>query len=687
MMADGGNNASAEMTIVRQVPETKILEIPSASMERFEESPHPFYYWERHLLRLRLGSRSIGLAMGLRKRNAVHWWEACGMTVLQKSPEFSVIEMAGSVPHRVMSPEEFQSHPGYGNPYLHRHNWLSGHIHARLHANGVCEIFARHINSKFVDDGADLDDAVPVIGFDVKEADPAVSLYNGPWTGEHKELEIDGVRMDVSEISRFARPEQPGVMENIGRFLVWQPYAGVELYGGICPDELTGDPFIFRAEQKVIPRGMARTLRFSLSLSDRSPKVARYLAPAWWYGVCEELLPESLLPVSNAYDDEVTASRNWIQEHIVHGGFEDGSVPRNLLTPHFVKERIRHEPGWEGEVCYAQFLAAWRSGDESDFLSALRSACYFTDVSVDHAAKLVRMHGFAPHAFSLTMSRIQGTFAAYLETGDPYFLDTARAVTVNAHWLNKNSWPRMAVGRDAYYVRSAALIYRYTGESFFRDIAHEGALAAAATQRTNGSFGDQGGGCGLHQWGGYISKPWIGLLATSGMLDYLELFPDENPLLQSVKRFADWLMEERCEWNSFRVWGYQHDYKGGRNFFDPYSGKPVSLPSGMSWHHHSLARLLAFCSWKFDDPAYLEAWAESHQARNPDNDDQSCSATLQYLPWIQTKMWNAKLTDDGISIHPKSFGRFMPTDAVVLGPNGPLPIRTNNRMEAITPSS
>ena len=28
--------------------------------------------------------------------------------------------------------------------------------------------------------------------------------------------------------------------------------------------------------------------------------MARYQAPAWWYGLCEEFQPEPLLPVSNA---------------------------------------------------------------------------------------------------------------------------------------------------------------------------------------------------------------------------------------------------------------------------------------------------------------------------------------------------------------------------------------------------
>ena len=52
----------------------------------------------------------------------------------------------------------------FDNDLLHKHNWLNGHIYARLHANGVCEVFAHHVNTRFFDDGLELLDAVPVIG-------------------------------------------------------------------------------------------------------------------------------------------------------------------------------------------------------------------------------------------------------------------------------------------------------------------------------------------------------------------------------------------------------------------------------------------------------------------------------------------------------------------------------------------
>jgi hypothetical protein len=477
---------------------------------------------------------------------------------------------------------------------------------------------------------------------------------------------------------RLSTPAQPGKIESEGDFIVFQPYSGVEVYGGEQPLETTGDPFLFHAEQKIFPRGMARTIRFSLSLSDRSPRVARYLAPAWWYGLCEEFVPEPLLPVSNEYDTMLDRSRKWIHRTIVRGGFEDGSLPRHEDNERLDKGRTRRQPGWEGEIPYAIFLSAWRTGDREDYECAMRSAYYFTDVIVDHAAKLVRQVGHREPAFALPMNRMQGTIAAYLETGDPYLLEIAEAVTLNSHWQNKNSWPRLCVGRDACYIRSAVLLYRYFGKSFFREVAAEGVETVIQSQRANGTFGDQGGGTGLHQWAAYITKPWMGLLALNGVLDYLELIPDDKAT-QAIKKFADWLMSARWDHEGANTWSYQHDYNGDASFPNPHKGT-VSLPTPDRWHQETLARLLGYIAFASHDAKYLAAWAESSEKADIRCIDHGVAAILQFIPWIQAKLWNAKLTRSGVSLQPAHFGPATPKAAKILAPGGYIEVKwTDNK--------
>src|SRR5690606_15515820 len=104
---------------------------------------------------------------------------------------------------------------------------------------------------------------------------------------------------------------EPGSMVYDGDFLVWQPYQGACMYGGVQPKAVSGDEWHFRSHEHKWPRGMARTLRFSLSLSDRSPRIARYVAPYWWYGATAELHAKPYLPVSDGLDKRLDEATIW----------------------------------------------------------------------------------------------------------------------------------------------------------------------------------------------------------------------------------------------------------------------------------------------------------------------------------------------------------------------------------------
>ncbi len=684
MIADGGNEAPDTIGLGESAPYQ--AGPPTAECEVFATPPEEDIMWERSLLRISDGERAVGLVMGLRHGGEVHWWEGCRLVVLEDSPQCRVVEMGGSIPceaYAVRDPEQM----GYAHPLLHRHNWLSGHIFARLHANGVCEIFAHHINSKFFDDGEDLEDTVPVIGIMVDGADGEMTEVTGTWTGECDGMELGGVRFDLSEASGMATPDEPGSMEIADGFLAWQPYEGACLYSGNWARQTTGDAFILRPQDHRFPRGLARTVRFSLSLSDRSPRVVRYLAPAWWYGLCEELIPEPVLPVSNAYDQTLESCREYARVYTTNGGFEDGALPRGGNPNPKPEDNGRSEAGWEGEAPWALFLLAWLSGNGEDYDNAMRAAWHFTDVAIDHAEKLVRMHGWARHAFAPPMNRVLGTVAAYLEVGDPYLLEAAQAVVDNAHWVQKNSWPRLAVGRDGKYVRSATMLYRYFADEHYRRIAYEGATMVAHSQRPNGSFGDQGGGSGIHQVGSYITKPWMGLMATEGVLDYLELFPGDEVLMATVQRFADWLMAERFDHDGVMGWSYQHDFDGKRRYFDGHGGKWWDLPgpSKAMWHQNSLGRLLGYCTLHTGDPSYLDAWAESYAASPGASGDHGVATSGHPIPWLQCKLWQPELTDEGVRIRPVQFGPRTEKCATILTPAGPVAVAWDDSGEVAAP--
>jgi hypothetical protein len=231
------------------------------------------------------------------------------------------------------------------------------------------------------------------------------------------------------------------------------------------------------------------------------------------------------------------------------------------------------------------------------------------------------------------------------------------------------------------------LLYRYFATDYFRQIAYEGAMTVVNSQRPNGSFGDQGGGSGIHQWGGYITKPWMGLMATNGLLDYLELFPEEEAFANTVKKFADWLMAERFDLGEVRGWSYQHDFNGTREFCSPMSNVVQKLPTSKQWHMETLSRVMLFSALRYNEPAYADAWAESYSGKGEGYGDHGSSAAFHNLPWVQAKLWQAQPTNGGIRIAPINFGSRTPTEGTILSPNGEVPVRWTEDSEVEAPDA
>lgn len=680
LVADGGDSAPAALRPGTPVAGTG--SIPGAELALLEESADRFYYWRTDSLRLSWQGQAVHLTLGLRTGQGVHWTQFSRLVVEEETPSCRVISMSGAIPVVQVSHEDVAG-GGYNVPFLHHQNWVYGCLHARLHANGVCEVFARHTNSKFVDAGREFRGVVPVLGIRVEGVQPDLAGQRGLTTGQQGEFALGGVRFDVNEVSRLASPEKPGRIDAAGETLVWQPYLGVEIYGGLAPQQQTGSPYIFKAEEQVLPHGISRSLRFTLSLNpERSPRVVRYQAPSWWYGLCEEFSPAPLLPVKNVYDTALEYERQWVRHTINKGGFEDGSVPRGATSG----QPGRPEPGWEGEMPGAMFLAAYSSGDSLDHELALRAAYFFTDVCIDHAEKLVRMHGQKPPAMALPMNRIHGCLYAYLETGDPYLRDSAEAVVEASYRTHKNAWPRLSIGRDACFVRGAMLLYRYLNNSHYLRIARDSIRTVAESQFADGSFGDQGGGTGVHGWNQYIIKPWMGCMAVGGALDLLEMFPDEALALATARRFADWLLRERHDLdNGSRGWSYQHGYHGGREFvqINVPNAVPTILPGKHPWHIDYLARVLPFHSLRTGDLAYFDAWAESFAAHwrevgthaGYQSGDHSYAQVWQYIPWLQQRLWHATLGANGLELAPVHFGPRTPAEATIVTPDGDVRVR------------
>jgi hypothetical protein len=100
-----------------------------------------------------------------------------------------------------------------------------------------------------------------------------------------------------------------------------------------------------------------------------------------------------------------------------------------------------------------------------------------------------------------------------------------------------------------------------------------------------------------------------------------------------------------------------------------------------------MARLFGWCTLQFGDPKYLDVWAASRTDLTPEAHDHGLSAALQFLPWIQAKLWQAKLTRTGIEVRPLHFGADTPREARILSPHGAVKVKWTKQGSLRIPKS
>ena len=560
-------------------------------------------------------------------------------------------------------------------PWLHRHNHVRGEVFARSYANGVVELFLRHINGFFFTEGGDLKGAVPVLGFRAKER-PGIDGQQevvGP-----ERWNLGGVAVDTTDAASLLGEQFPGRKWIDGDVLVYQPYQGVEPFAGYNCEARTGDAHLCHAADRVIPKGTARTVRMTASLGDAPPEVAVYVAPAWLYGVSEEFSGEALLPVLDETEEVIGEAARWLNTECYKNRFDDGAVCRHGLGC----PNKPGEPGWEGEAPYSHLLAAYFTADPTTYDLALRTAYHFTDVAVDHAFLSARMHAYETGAQALPMQRIMAPYGAYLETGDPYLAETAIAVADHAYSWDTTNYPRRAYGRDAAYIRGLIFLYRFTGEGIYLRRARKAIGRVMATQLDDGSWADQGNTTGVHATPCLIVKPWMGLIATEPLVEYLTLV-DDDEVAASVIRFADWLLSSKVTTEHGTHWTYQMSYGGSTTY--PSLNGVITLPSTGIFHVEYLAKVLGWASLHTGRREYYDSWHDSFSISNDKaflggEWDHGANKRIQNLLWQRSRLWGAKLGTNEIEVEPKEYLTPKSPRARVVSPIGDIEVTTNRQI-------
>ncbi|MCD6394371.1 MAG: DUF982 domain-containing protein, partial [Planctomycetes bacterium] len=457
-------------------------------------------------------------------------------------------------------------------------------------------------------------------------------------------------RLNLEDASTLFSESHPAEMRTANGILEYRPYSGVEIYGrrnNPAEDRSIGK--IVAAEERRIPRGVARTVRFVVSLGEAPPRIARYRLPAWYYASCGHLWPDGVFPAKGRTQPMLERGGRWLCENMLCGCFEDGSVGRG--------DRWRNgkiaESGWEGETPFALLWYYYLTGEAEALQAALRDAYNVADIATDHTDMAVRMHGHRLGARSLPMQRVLGLVAGYLETGDPYLLETAQAVMDHAYWWDRTNWPRRSVGRDAAYVRGLLALADVTDGEHYIERAREALRRFSERQLDSGAFTDQGGTTGFHGNVNVIVKPWMNLILCEAMLDFLER--TEDPVIEkTLLKVVDWLISVAITNEKGEVyWGYK--YRHGDNEALPWApeyrlplvrhGRPypyVMRPLLYAARRTGQSKYLDVCLRNLD----MEDSGERHGF------DQLANKSVEQSAWFESHLWAARWDDDKLLVNP-----------------------------------
>lgn len=579
--------------------------------------------------------REIGLRLGIEKANGPRWWEWLTVEEEWSGPTCKAIHAAGYVSTIDVTDETFNPKRYNSCPWFHRQHWLFCEVRAWLFSNGLVRVTARHVNNRFFDQGRDLEDVLPVIGFRA-----ANTALNESLDGKRRDFALGNIQLDLARATHLISAEHPGRLTTREGVAIYQPYEGVEMELGTHGEP--ANEWRLAASERRMWKGLARTVEFDLSLADAPIRTRRFVAPQAWLAYCGALWPDGALSARGAMEETTDRMSDY----------------KNAPTRPPKGRFFEPSSGVDGEHAHGLMRNAYRMSRGDLYEAAIRHAYACADIGVDHADFSIYIFDQVRGAISLVLQRVIGMLAAYLETGDPYLLQCAEAVADNAYAIDRSNWPRRSYGRDAAYIRSLTHLYEVTGERFYLRRAGEACRRAAQCQTAAGYFTDQGGAVGAHGHLNEVIKPWMNSILSEAFVDYLERAGSDPPVEDAVHRVGEWLLKVQLKDADGVYWAYEQAW--GENTTAPFQkwfpDKPVEKHPVGEMHLDYNARTLLWLSRRTHDPRFARAWQGTYERfylrKKQLGGAYGDVKTAENFPWHEAHLWNARWTPGGVTLDP-----------------------------------
>ena len=408
-----------------------------------------------------------------------------------------------------------------GEGDLYRDHTVQASLFVVLFHDGGAMVTAHWINGRIYG-GTGPVNGVPMICFHgLRPRDPELPRS---WTGADPVIEGDAA-LDLAPAADLVSPEHPGRLDADGELLCWQPVADTRVTIRSRPaanDSAPGDILWTDVDgsSEGLVEGAARSVRFHLGLNGRPPRIRRFLAPRAWYGATEEFTPFRVEETVDGRWSELSGrAADVMLRNAVSGKFTSGAIFR-YLDQH---GKGTYEISMDANEARSLFRRAYWDGRADLHDLALRNAYFCADLAVDHARDVVHYHGDPGdwRIYSLIYMRFSGLVLGYLETGDPYLLETAQAVARNYASHHMLNWPRRGIGRDADPLTGILMLWDYTGDESFYDFGRTfaGHVASVIDDRGNWLSGSGvGPGMGINA---AVGSSWNGGHFLSGFTEWL----------------------------------------------------------------------------------------------------------------------------------------------------------------------
>jgi hypothetical protein len=494
---------------------------------------------------LTIAGREIGLRMGLQPTSTPRcaaadcsWWQWCRLERLWSGPLAEAWRVGGHlVPYLPHSTGAFENR-GLLDMGVQMNEKCGDTLHGDCYVvawrSGLIQVTV-HFKASYFHSWPRAIPAYPILFIGGLRGD----WPDGHFTAERPVMQNAGDSVDVSRASFFFEQGQAGSVVATPDGLIIQPWTDLR----ILANKTVDNEFVYLdpATPDVLPPGVSRSFWLDIGLNGTSTRVARYHIPAEWYHRCGVIESDRPGPAAAM----AARSANLIREETHKGGIDTGRVWRYLR-----RDRRNNKPGedaaeWDGSLPQAMFTLAYQSGESPDqwWQLYIQQAYHAADVAVYHGSWMCRLEGSAVFNAPLPKFRFGGMVFGYLETGDPYLLEVARALAGVYMAMETALQPRSAMGRDTYPLASLLTLWDHSADALYLDFARQTATRLLRTQMEDGGFAGQ---AGVGTYTGISSMPRLnsigfgnGLLAPIALLEWARR--DPRWPTDFVERVRSWI--------------------------------------------------------------------------------------------------------------------------------------------------